>query len=1627
MMKIKHTRITSVILSLVLLLSFFPLSGSSAAVSPRYDDGRYMEFMDDTASGKAVYEQYKDLLPQLPGGGAPPRYKMVQGTKLYVNYRLWMDQGVLCYGNYAKVPKNDFKNSTKKPGQPAVKNDGYYSKNGKRGEYRYHGYDVNGNPLTNLNFEPDSVVTKFNERAWIKNPWTDLPPDKRPQQRSIYNDAATGREYYADPSVQPSVRNWINASLREYGGVPLIGDVVDPEVFRYLYVESAPTILGIGQGRMWHDRNGTIWYQTIAIPQIKMKENLPVNARIELLTKLPEEMTDLGTGMDDRELTLKFRVTGMLMDEEEYSDPVKMTVYYTRHDIKDWTISFTGPEQPAQVVSNARNVSNKGSTEFEYKTTYGFLKTHSRTVNGKTTWNLRFTATAKPNYRDGKQGLTGNTAYDLGIGVVELPPPPVTIIENFSPENHIPETAFEGVPFAASDNTDMSKVASRRVLVDGVEVDDDLFFSGDFIFEGDFGENGRFAYVDCEYQVKGFPGDEGKLVTRDVVYIYPTKPIANFKISSNTWKENRFINVQNTCDEGNIDIVIQKYPIVQYEWTYGGDVSQLRKGTDTDFKKQLLYKKPGIYSLTLRCKNTLGRWSEPYTVDFEVVEDIGPAVGVNLSDAIYTRKDTVTAWYYDVVSTDGDVVASSTIELWHDSDNDGTLDRKLKTWSNQEQFPEYVPEKLGYYKYTITAKEDFTDDTLPEYITEADKKTSSYSVEFWVDNYRPLSDLYVNIPIQRPSIDIFFMLDKNLDLEMKDYMLNNRVNMSNWLLGRNIIPNVNIWDMRTYTYSQPATTSRHTGSSYPPATITYTSSGYSGTLQRTSVSNNRYSRDEGHYETRTESKTATGTASGYARSVYECKADGSWSLVYSESSDTPSISYSDSAGFRGTLYKTRYTLDSDNGPPASPGTPGSTYTRYRSYTGYYSGTVTRTVKVWVPNIVWYDDYTGYYSGTVYKDVRQPYTDPFAPTSEKYVVYISNDTISELNDLNMVMGLAKSAKLYLAGSSAIKEQGKHDRYFGMEGKTIAQVADEILNEIAENSPSIEKYYVLQNESFEMNVGQFDLEDDEIVEEEMQYVHEPGYFDNPTGNEPGTVPLFDENTGWISEVKSEFLNTGKYTIYRRVKDRPSDNPAFGAYSYYSGLSFLEIFVVRKPIAKAVLDWDFDPVAGVYKTTWVDMSYDPDHQFSRPDKGIVDRKITWRKTGGQWNYGIPDNLAPGTYELEYYVIDPEGFWSDPFIMNFTLSPVPGMQFRASLRTLDARFRLDGVPASEELEAYDLWTRFPGNVWLEMALYKGASGVAPVKKVEFGSATGTKINNDITWKNVIYNIPDTLPDGIYDFKISAIGDNGQSATKSFEVNVSTPLDLNPSMPDEVTGGTNVTVAASTAKYAETVTVTLFHGTSHERKFNLVQTGNGGNETKTWENTLTIPDGIPDGNYIARFTAVTFNGNVQTKDLAYKLTNLAITGVELSGYWNHWRGQVDLFGKRLTNEPHRFLSLECVKVRVATIGNPERITIRFSPELEAMRYTDKYGHTYDYNSDFFGYEVNFPKDSTFNVTENQVYWEYYLPLAPSTKDWDDNRLRPPYSMTVTAYKGEKSVSVTIDDIEITGNIYDLTYIQPKQ
>ncbi len=167
-----------------------------------------------------------------------------------------------------------------------------------------------------------------------------------------------------------------------------------------------------------------------------------------------------------------------------------------------------------------------------------------------------------------------------------------------------------------------------------------------------------------------------------------------------------------------------------------------------------------------------------------------------------------------------------------------------------------------------------------------------------------------------------------------------------------------------------------------------------------------------------------------------------------------------------------------------------------------------------------------------------------------------------------------------------------------------------------------------------------------------------------------------------------------------------------------------------------------------------------------------------------------------------------------------------------------------------------------------------------------------------------------------------------------------------------------------------------------------------------------------------------------YIINDLEIVNVTLEGYWNHWRGQVDLFGKQLSVEPHRFLGLERLKINVHTTGFADKIIIRFSPELESMEYTDIYGNTYDYVNDFNQEDyVYFPGDTTFtldkSLKENYFYWEYTLPLADSTLSWENERLRSQYSMYVYAFKEDKITVYEINDIDITGNIFNLVYIQP--
>src|SRR5690606_5506135 len=145
---------------------------------------------------------------------------------------------------------------------------------------------------------------------------------------------------------------------------------------------------------------------------------------------------------------------------------------------------------------------------------------------------------------------------------------------------------------------------------------------------------------------------------------------------------------------------------------------------------------------------------------------------------------------------------------------------------------EYTPPggKLGKYRIRVTVDEDFGQETFPEFITEADRRVSTAEMEFEIDNYIPYSDIYTDIPSIRQQADVALLLDKYLAQHKIDEVKSSVVELNNRLRYYGMDPNLHIWDLHTYTYSQSASTVVNTGSSYPPTTRYHCSNGYCGTL-----------------------------------------------------------------------------------------------------------------------------------------------------------------------------------------------------------------------------------------------------------------------------------------------------------------------------------------------------------------------------------------------------------------------------------------------------------------------------------------------------------------------------------------------------------------------------------------------------------------------------------------------------------------------------------------------------------------------------------------------------------------------------------------------------------------------------
>lgn len=260
----------------------------------------------------------------------------------------------------------------------------------------------------------------------------------------------------------------------------------------------------------------------------------------------------------------------------------------------------------------------------------------------------------------------------------------------------------------------------------------------------------------------------------------------------------------------------------------------------------------------------------------------------------------------------------------------------------------------------------------------------------------------------------------------------------------------------------------------------------------------------------------------------------------------------------------------------------------------------------------------------------------------------------------------------------------------------------------------KAFILVNTAVDVTTTYTDFEGDTEYARRYKYVHDPGFFDNPTG-------VISDSGQWRSSAYTTFAYPGSYVASFQAQDNPKNDDRFVNYRNFGrdNLSGMTFMVHRRPIAL------FTVINTGSSVQYTDLSYDLDHT-SDPNKGL----IAW-----EWQYKLADATAwsdgqlSGTLTANYDVrlrvrdIDGEsgaGVWSDwkevalgdrsantPPVALFTATPAVA-SYKGTVSIVDKSFDPDNDP----LIAYAWYVTKNGTlIW--------SSGSMPSNLVSYGVGT--------------------------------------------------------------------------------------------------------------------------------------------------------------------------------------------------------------------------------------------------------------------------------------------------------------------
>ncbi|RCW47447.1 CARDB protein [Paenibacillus prosopidis] len=632
----------------------------------------------------------------------------------------------------------------------------------KKGQYRFLGWDYEGNLYRNWMFESDSNVTKSVAKNWVKEPWK----------------TTTGRAKNIEPTLlskHPDAIAWLTEMKDPYGysktflesynklkGTSWTGETL----LDYVIIQQARTKFSPGVVQMWNiwQPDGSWWYEIFTIPAEQLA---PPPEKPDLLIIDPLVVQSDAWVGDSVPVKITTKNQG-----KENSGPFTVGILGT--SIKSEVISNVPPGAIKTVTINVTS-STSGIKKFTAMTDFGLAVTESKEDNNTKPFQIAFNKKNEPttpvaiishlegdhrtkpalnikplddpklddllSYSPGKEAITVREwKFKTPAGVTYNKKPAA---KDFSAEgdylvelrvtnsaNKVSEWA-ELIIHAAAEPLEPPPTPSTPDLKADIEFQPPVIVAGEtssLINHSDgltgytwkfsdnltqvLPNNTNFEFINTTYLDPGnysaeFTATDGVGSKRDtaVLQVIDPKPVAVVAGITRVIQgrdlayPHHLLNSYTPLENRGVTIDFSK------------SETRYKKLTDASYTDGWFTNAPadlGEYSIEGKVYDSTGRVSDWGTLILEVIPDAPPTIEVIAPEEAYRNNGFML--YIDAESPDGDILKTLIIEERYDQDGDGNFDEEswIKLYEGDFKTTNALNyNKVGKRQYRASVTEDY--------------------------------------------------------------------------------------------------------------------------------------------------------------------------------------------------------------------------------------------------------------------------------------------------------------------------------------------------------------------------------------------------------------------------------------------------------------------------------------------------------------------------------------------------------------------------------------------------------------------------------------------------------------------------------------------------------------------------------------------------------------------------------------------------------------------------------------------------------------------------------------------------------------------------------------------------------